>query len=186
MPHIHLPIQSGSDRILEAMGRRYTAAQYLDLVDRIRVACPGIAISSDMIVGFPGEEDEDFAATLQVMERVVFDSLFSFKFSPRPGTAAAALAHPVPERRKAERLARLQQLQEAHTLLRNRELEGQVRLALVEGDSKAGGGQLVGRTPENKIVNFAGDPEWRGLEVPVRITRAAVNSLVGEVAGEAG
>lgn len=182
MPHIHLPVQSGSDRILAAMRRQYTVQQYLELVAQLRAARPGLAITSDMIVGFPGEGEADFAATLEVMEAVGFDGLFSFKFSPRPGTAAADLPDPVPEGVKEERLARLQERQNAHTLARNRELEGQVRPVLVEGPSKSGGGQVAGRVPENKIVNFDGDPAWVGSEVAVRITRAAVNSLVGELA----
>lgn len=181
MPHIHLPLQSGSDRVLEAMRRRYTVARYLSLVERLRQTRPEIAITSDMIVGFPGETEEDFRATLEVMERVRFDGLFSFKFSPRPGTLAARLPDPVPEPVKEERLARLQALQQAHTFERNQALVGTVRPVLVEGPSKAGGGQVSGRTPENKIVNFPGDPAWVGREVDVRITAAAVNSLRGEV-----
>ncbi len=187
MPHLHLPIQSGSDRILEAMGRRYTVERYLGLVAALRAARPGIALTSDVIVGFPGESDADFAATLDVLDAVGYDGLFSFKFSPRPGTAGAALPDPVPEPVKEERLARLQERQHGHTLARNRALEGQVRPVLVEGPSRAGGGQVAGRTPENKIVNFLGDPAWVGREVNVRIVAAAVNSLRGEVvdAGEA-
>ena len=180
MPHIHLPLQSGSDRVLEAMRRRYTVERYLGLVDALRAARPGIAITSDMIVGFPGETGEDFDATLRVMERVRFDGLFSFKFSPRPGTVAAGLPDPVPEPVKEERLARLQALQQRHTLERNKALVGRVRPVLVEGPSRAGGGQVTGRIPENKIVNFQGSPEWVGTEVPVRITAAAVNSMQGE------
>ncbi len=183
MPHLHLPLQSGSDRVLEGMRRHYSRARYLELVARLRRERPGLALTSDMIVGFPGETEEDFQETLRVMEEVVFDGLFSFKFSPRPGTAAADLPGAVPEGVKEERLAALQSLQQTHTLRRNRELEGQVRPVLVDGESKAGGGQVVGRTPENKIVNFEGLAEWVGREVPVRILRAAVNSLVGEAAG---
>jgi tRNA-2-methylthio-N6-dimethylallyladenosine synthase len=184
MPHIHLPIQSGSDRVLEAMRRRYTAGQYLALVDRLRQARPEIAITSDVIVGFPGETEEDFDATLGVMQRVVFDGLFSFKFSSRPGTRAAELADDVPGIVKEARLERLHRLQEDHTLRRNRELVGRVRPALVEGPSRAGQGQVTGRTPEHKIVNFRGELSWTGHEVPVRILRGGVNSLVGETAGE--
>ena len=183
MPHLHLPIQSGSDRVLEAMGRRYTVDRYLGLVDALRAARPGIALTSDVIVGFPGETDADFEATLAVLDTVGYDGLFSFKFSPRPGTAAAALPHPVPEPVKEARLARLQERQQGHTLARNRAQEGRVRPVLVEGPSRAGGGQVSGRTPENKIVNFQGDPAWVGREVNVRIVAAGVNSLRGEVAG---
>ncbi|GAB4263861.1 MAG: tRNA (N6-isopentenyl adenosine(37)-C2)-methylthiotransferase MiaB [Deferrisomatales bacterium] len=183
MPHIHLPLQAGSDRVLEAMGRRYTAARYLELMGELRRVCPEIAVTSDMIVGFPGETEEDFARTLAVMEEVVFDGLFSFKFSPRPGTRAADLPDPVPEEVKEARLARLQRLQAQHTLARNRRWEGRVRPVLVEGPSKAGRGQVAGRTPEGKIVNFEGDVAWVGREVPVRIVAAAVNSSVGEAVG---
>ncbi|MBE0616501.1 MAG: tRNA (N6-isopentenyl adenosine(37)-C2)-methylthiotransferase MiaB [Proteobacteria bacterium] len=183
MPHAHLPIQSGSDRILQGMRRKYTREAYLDLVARLRAARPGIALTSDLIVGFPGETEEDFQDTLRVMEQVVFDGVFSFKFSPRPGTVAAKLPDPVPEPLREERLARLLTLQQTHTLRRNRELEGSVREVLVEGESRAGKGQVMGRSPENKIVNFPGDPAWVGKEVPVRIREAALNSLVGEAAG---
>jgi tRNA-2-methylthio-N6-dimethylallyladenosine synthase len=183
MPHLHLPLQSGSDRVLEGMRRGYTRAQYLELVGRLRAARPGIALTSDLIVGFPGESEEDFAETLRVMEEVVFDGVFSFKFSPRPGTVAARLPDPVPEPVREERLARLLALQQEHTLRRNRDLEGHLRAVLVEGPSRAGGAQLMGRTPENKIVNFAGDPAWTGREVPVRIRDAGVHSMTGEAAG---
>ncbi|MBI5446902.1 MAG: tRNA (N6-isopentenyl adenosine(37)-C2)-methylthiotransferase MiaB [Deltaproteobacteria bacterium] len=189
MPHIHLPLQSGSDRILSAMNRRYTLAHYVGLVDRLREVRPGIAVTSDMIVGFPGEREEDFRATLEAMERVIFDGLFSFKFSPRPGTAAAGLPDTVPEPEKEERLARLQSLQNEHALRRNRQWVGSVRRVLVEGRSKeadrparrnGGGVQLTGRTPENKIANFAGDQSLLGVEVPVRISAASLHSLAGE------
>ncbi len=184
MPHIHLPVQSGADRVLEAMRRGYTARHYRERVARLRAARPDIAITSDVIVGFPGETEAEFAATLELMDGVGFDGLFSFKYSPRPGTAAARLPGAVPEPVKEERLARLQALQAEHTLRRNRQFEGTLCSVLVEGASKAGGGQLVGRTPHNKIVNFDGPPQWVGDEVPVRIDRAAVNSLVGTAQAE--
>jgi len=185
MPHIHLPVQSGSDRVLAAMNRGYTVDHYLGLVERLRRVCPDIAITSDLIVGFPGETDAEFEATLELMQRVVFDGLFSFKFSPRPGTKAAELPEPVAEPVKEERLARLQFLQGEHTLRRNQAMEGQVLPVLVEGESKAGEGQVMGRTPQNKIVNFRGEPGWVGLEVPVRVSSVAVNSSRGEAAGPA-
>ncbi len=181
MPHLHLPIQSGSDRILAAMGRGYTVAGYLELVDRVRAARPGIALTSDIIVGFPGETEEDFAGTLAVMERVVFDNLFSFQFSPRPGTAAARLPDPVPAAVRGERLARLQALQREHSLACNRALVGQVRPVLVEGVGRAGEGQVMGRTPENKIVGFVGDQGWVGREREVRIVEAGITALGGEL-----
>jgi tRNA-2-methylthio-N6-dimethylallyladenosine synthase len=183
MPHVHLPIQAGSDRVLRAMRRGYTVTHYLDLVSRLREARPGMAITSDVIVGFPGETEQDFEATLDVMEQVVFDGLFSFKFSVRPGTVAAQLPDHVSAPVKEQRLARLQELQQEHTLRRNRELEGCVRLALVEGESRAGGGQMTGRTPENKIVNFSGEPSWAGREVLVRVVRAGLNSVTGDAVG---
>lgn len=183
MPHMHLPLQAGSDPILRGMRRGYTRGQYVDLVERLRAARPGIAITTDLIVGFPGETEEDFQDTLRVMEEVLFDGVFSFKFSPRPGTVAAGLPHPVPEPASEDRLARLLALQREHTLQRHRELEGQVRDVLVEGESRSGGGQVMGRSPESKIVNFQGDPGWVGREVPVRIVEAAANSVVGEPVG---
>ncbi len=185
MPHFHLPLQSGSNRILTGMRRRYTREEYLSLVGDLRRARPGIALTSDMIVGFPGETEEDFQESLRVMEDVVFDGLFSFKFSPRPGTTAEGLPDPVPEAVKEERLARLQELQQRHSLARNQDLEGLVRDVLVEGGSRTGGGQVMGRAPENKIVNFAGEVAWSGREVPVRILEAGVNSMVGEAVGPA-
>jgi len=183
MPHFHLPLQSGSDRILAAMRRKYTREQYLALVERLRTARPGIALTSDLIVGFPGETEDDFQDTLGMMEEVVFDSVFSFKFSPRPGTVADTLPEPVPEPVREERLARLLELQKEHTLRCNRALEGEVCPVLVEGQSRAGNGQVMGRSPGNKVVNFPGDPAWAGQEVPVQIREAGLNSLVGEVAG---
>jgi tRNA-2-methylthio-N6-dimethylallyladenosine synthase len=184
MPHIHLPLQSGSDRILRAMNRHYTAVHYLQLVERLRRRRPGIAITSDMIVGFPGETEEDFTATLGIMEAVTFDNLFSFKFSPRPRTAAASLPDAVAGEVKEERLGRLQALQREHTLRRNGELVGAMRLVLVEGASKTGGAQCTGRTPENKIVNFSASGLCPGAEVPIRIVEARANSLAGELAAE--
>lgn len=184
MPHIHLPLQSGSDRVLQAMNRHYSVAHYLRLVDRLRSARPGIAITSDMIVGFPGETEDDFASTLAVMNTVLFDNLFSFKFSPRPHTAASEMPDALSPEVKEGRLGRLQTLQREHTLLRNQALLGTVSPVLVEGASRAGGAQHTGRTPENRIVNFADTGVHAGEEVPVRITQAAVNSLTGELATE--
>ena len=181
MPHIHLPLQSGSNRILAAMNRRYTVDQYFGLVDRLRRAVPGMAITSDMIVGFPGEEDGDFRATLDAMERVVFDGLFSFKFSPRPGTAAVRLEGQVPDSVKEDRLRRLQELQKEHSLSRNRELVGTVRPMLVEEEGEGEGGRLLGRTPENKIVSVPGGFGKIGEEIAVRITVAAQYALTGEL-----
>ncbi|MBI5015104.1 MAG: tRNA (N6-isopentenyl adenosine(37)-C2)-methylthiotransferase MiaB [Deltaproteobacteria bacterium] len=183
MPHIHLPLQSGSDRILRAMNRGYTSAHYRALVEKLRRIVPGIAVTSDLIVGFPGETEGDFEATLRVMAEIVFDNLFSFKFSPRPRTAAAAMIDALPAGVKEERLQRLQALQREHTLQRNQELVGRICTVLVEGASRVGGAQWTGRTPENKIVNFPGPGVGVGEELAVRIAGARINSLVGELAG---
>jgi tRNA-2-methylthio-N6-dimethylallyladenosine synthase len=187
MPHIHLPLQSGSDRVLEAMNRRYTAAHYLSLVEKLRAVLPRIALTSDMIVGFPGETEEDFGATLRIMDQVVFDGLFSFKFSPRKGTRAASMDDALPEAVKDERLARLIERQNAHALEKNRAWIGSVRPVMIEGTSK-NGGQLSGRTPENKIVNFlcgdSADPAFGvGQEVEVKIEDAFLHSLSGRLLG---
>jgi tRNA-2-methylthio-N6-dimethylallyladenosine synthase len=179
MPHLHLPVQSGSDEILEAMNRGYDTAHYLGLVEKIRRVAPKIALTSDMIVGFPGETDEDFAATLKIMEEVQFDNLFSFKYSPRSHTAAQKLSGQVAEKVKDQRLAELQTLQKEHTLSRNRQWLGEVRPVMCEGPSKAGKGQLMGRTPENKIVNFTRPEAGPGEVVNLTVVEAYVNSLIG-------
>ncbi len=181
MPHIHLPVQSGSDAILRAMNRKYDRAHYLGLIAKLRAARPDIAITTDFIVGFPGESDADFEETLSLMREVVFDNCFSFKFSPRRGTKASSMEGVVAEKVKEERLARLQDLQLGHTTAKSLAEIGQKRVVLVEGSSKAGGGQLSGRTPQNRIVNFRGDAALLGREVEVKITAAWPNSLAGEL-----
>ena len=179
--HIHLPVQSGSDRVLAAMNRGYTAAAYCARVDALRQACPGIAITSDVIVGFPGEQDEDFAATLRLMERVKFDGLFSFCYSAREGTAAASFPDQIEAARQLQRLYQLQQLQDAHTLAHNRAFEGCTEEVLVEGPSHASTLDMSGRTRTFKIVNFRADGVSRGQIVPVTITAAHLHSLRGEL-----
>jgi tRNA-2-methylthio-N6-dimethylallyladenosine synthase len=181
MTHIHLPLQAGSDRILKLMNRRYTFGHYLGLVEKLRAAVPGIALSSDMIVGFPGETEEDFEGTLEAMRKVEYDFLFSFKYSPRRGTPAAEMEGQVPDKVKEERLARLQELQKAHTLKLNRAQVGSVRAVMVDGRSRSGGGQLMGRTPENKIVNFTGPAELVTKTVEVEIIDAYINSMTGRL-----
>jgi tRNA-2-methylthio-N6-dimethylallyladenosine synthase len=193
-PHIHLPVQSGSDRILERMNRRYTAAQYLEKVDRLRAARPGIAITSDMIVGFPGETEADFEATLDLIRRVEFDGLFAFVYSDRPHTPARGFDGKVPAAEARARLKRLLALQETYSLARNRALEGTVQEVLAEGFSKRKGRapgapgvapQWTGRTPGNKVVNFhrdgrrGGRPPAPGELIAVRIERALPHSLLG-------
>ena len=180
-PHIHLPVQSGSDYILQRMNRGYTRSHYLQLVKELREIREGVAVSSDMIVGFPDEKEEDFQLSLKLLEEVRFDGLFSFKYSDRPKTAASLLDGKVEEKVKLERLQRLQELQERITLEKNETQLGQTSLVLIEGPSQIGGSQLSGRTPHNRVVNFEGSPQLVGEEVPVLITVAHAHSLEGVV-----
>jgi tRNA-2-methylthio-N6-dimethylallyladenosine synthase len=178
--YLHLPVQAGSDRILKVMRRQYDRAWYLDLIDAIRARVPGIAFSTDIIVGFPGESEEDFQETLGVVRRVEYDTAFSFRFSPRPGTPAEGM-EAVPEAVARERHQRLLDLQLQIQTRRFAAYEGRVVEVLVEGKSKKGG-QFSGRTEDNKVVNFttARVPAVNSF-LDVKITRSAVNSLVGEV-----
>ncbi len=183
--HLHLPVQSGSDRILAAMNRRYTRQTYLDKVAELRQACPGLSLTTDLIVGFPGETEEDFQDTLKLMQEAGFDQAFSFKYSPRPQTRAAALPDQVPEAVKAERLSRLQTLQEGLTRASHQRLVGQVKEVLAEGPSKRSGDELTGRLRTNQVVNFTGPPELAGALVSVAITEAHPHSLKGQWVKEA-
>lgn len=178
-PYLHLPVQAGSDAILKAMRRQYDKAWYLALVEEIRARVPQIAFSSDVIVGFPGETEEDFADTLDVVRRVEYDTLFSFRFSPRPGTPAESMAA-VPDEVARERHQRLLDLQLEIQTRRFELAVGQTVEVLVEGQSKKGG-QFSGRSRDNKVVNFtsAGPCAVNSL-VQVRVTRSNVNSLLGE------
>ncbi len=184
MPFLHLPVQSGSDRILAAMNRRHTAGAYRQLVERVRAVRPDIALSSDFIVGFPGETDADFAETLRLVRDIGFASAFSFKYSPRPGTPAAERADAVPEAAMSARLAELQALLDGQRYAYQEAAVGQVRDVLVE---KAGRrpGQVAGKTPHLLAVQFDAPPHQIGRIVPVRITRAGTNSLFGELLSEA-
>jgi tRNA-2-methylthio-N6-dimethylallyladenosine synthase len=177
--HIHLPFQSGSNRILKTMHRGYTKESYLERIERLKDVCPSIAITADVIVGFPGEEEEDFGETLDLMEKVRFDDLFSFKYSPRKGTQAAELQNQVEEETKQDRLSILQKIQREITLEKNQALEGQVEEVLVEGVSKQSDRDVTGRTRSNKIVNFPGDMDLNGKLVPVKIMKAYPHSLRG-------
>ncbi len=179
--HIHLPVQSGSDRILSLMNRRYTKNDYLEKVEKLRRSCPEISISSDVIVGFPGETDGDFQETIDMMEEIRFDTLFSFKYSERQGTAALKMEGKVSEPLKKERLRILQSLQELHTLEKNKAMEGHIEQVLVEGFSKNCRSDVMGRTSTNKIVNFTGHGDLVGTIVPVRIKEAYLHSLRGEM-----
>ena len=178
--HIHLPAQSGANRILKRMKRGYTAEEYLEKTERLRRVCPEISITSDIIVGFPGETGKDYQETIDMMEKIRFDSIFSFKYSERKGTAAEALTEKVPETEKRQRLKELQILQDRHTQEKNSALEGSVQEVLVEGPSRNSGRELTGRTSSRKIVNFEGHPELIGRMVPVRISRGYLHSLRGK------
>ena len=179
-PHIHLPFQAGSNRVLKMMNRKYTREQYLELVAKLRATRPDIALSSDVMVGFPGETKEDFEMTLDLIKAIEFDSLFSFKYSDRKGTLAEKLEQKIPEEEKSERLQILQEIQRDITLKKNRALEGETVEVLVEGRS-AKGEELSGRTPTNKIVNFKGNHNLLGEIVKVSIHRGYQNSLAGEL-----
>jgi len=179
--HMHLPFQSGSNKVLKTMHRGYTKESYLEKIDRLRERCPSIALTADVIVGFPGEEEEDFRETLDLMDKVQFDDLFSFKYSPRKGTRAAQIEDKVEEKVKQERLSLLQEIQKHITHRKNQVLEGYVEEVLVEGRSKQGAQDVTGRTRSNKIVNFEGDLELVGKLVPVRIVEVYAHSLRGEI-----
>jgi tRNA-2-methylthio-N6-dimethylallyladenosine synthase len=180
--HVHLPVQSGSDRVLAAMKRGYTTLEYKSIVRRLRCACPDISLSSDFIVGFPGETAADFHATLELIDEVAFDSSFSFIYSPRPGTPAAELADSTPYETKLARLQRLQASLEVHAQSISSRMVGTRQRVLVEGPAKRDPRQLAGRTNNNRIVNFSGAPRLTGEFVDVTITAALPHSLRGEIA----
>lgn len=182
-PHIHLPFQAGSNAILQRMRRKYTRERFIELTDKLREVLPDIAITSDVMVGFPGESEQNFERTLDLVKRVQFDSLFSFKYSDRRGTFAAKMLPKVSEAEKSARLHALQTLQRQITLRKNRALEGRVLEVLVEGPSKKGG-QLSGRTGSNKTVNFTIDNNNLGYLAKVKIKHAFLNSLRGNIVGD--
>jgi tRNA-2-methylthio-N6-dimethylallyladenosine synthase len=188
--HVHLPVQSGSSRILKAMRRRHTREEYLELTDRIRATIPGVTLSTDMIVGFPGETAEDFEQTMTLTQAVGFHSMFSFKYSPRPHTLAAQrMADDVQEAEKTARIVALQSLQrEIQTRLLAAAV-GTTEGVLVDSVSRRRDGELSGRTAGNMVVSFdapadiPGDGRWMGRTVPVRIRRAGPHSLWGDAVG---
>jgi tRNA-2-methylthio-N6-dimethylallyladenosine synthase len=184
MPFLHLPVQSGSDRILAAMNRRHTADDYRRLVDRLRDARPDIGLSSDFIVGFPGETEDDFAQTLKLVEDVHFVQAYSFKYSPRPGTPAATLGDQVPDAVKGERLNRLQDLLNAQQLAFNRSCVGRVMPVLLDRAGREPG-QLVGRSPYMQAVHVEALLEDLGEIVPLSISSAHANSLTGAAPADA-
>jgi tRNA-2-methylthio-N6-dimethylallyladenosine synthase len=180
--HLHLPVQSGSDTVLARMRRGYTRDEYLQRILRLRERCPNVALSTDIIVGFPGETDEEFEQTVELLEQLEYDEIFSFAYSPRPQTVSAKLyADDIPQDIKKERLTRVQSLQRGISLNKNRRCIDRVEEILVEGPSRLKQGQLMGRTRTNRIVNVAGPGNLAGELVSVRITGATANSLIGEV-----
>ena len=179
--HFHLPLQSGSDRILREMNRHYDTAAYMELIDYMREKMPDISISTDIIVGFPGETDEDFGCTLDMVRRVRYDMLFSFIYSKRDGTPAAKMENQVPDEVKSARFARLIEAQAENALACNLPLEGKVVRVLVEGESKTDPEMFSGRTGGNKIVHIPAEESLRGQFADVRITKALTYALMGEV-----
>jgi tRNA-2-methylthio-N6-dimethylallyladenosine synthase len=179
--HLHLPVQSGSTDVLKAMRRRHTREEYLDLVARLRDAIPEIALSTDMIVGFPGERPEDFEQTLSLTETVRYHSMFSFKYSPRPNTLALKrMPDDVGEGEKTRRIVELQALQTRIQGQLYAQAIGSTEQVLVDSRSRRRAWELSGRTSGNTVVNLSGDPSWIGRTIPVRITGANPNSLRGE------
>lgn len=188
---VHLPVQSGSSRVLAAMRRQYTREQYMQRIEWMKNASRDIAISTDIIVGFPGETEEDFEETLRLLDEVEYDSIFSFKYSQRPNTPALTLQDQIPEEEKSRRLTILQERQRAIQMRRNTRMVGGRQEVLVEG-SNSSTGQWIGRTSQNRILNFTTAPRPDGASIPrermigtylpVRVTRAGPNSLVGECA----
>ncbi|MDH7494021.1 MAG: MiaB/RimO family radical SAM methylthiotransferase, partial [Candidatus Saccharicenans sp.] len=179
---LHLPLQSGSDRILELMNRQYNRAQYLEIIEQLRGLMPDISLSTDLIVGFPGETEDDFEQTMEMLERIRFTNIFSFRYSPRPRTAASRLKDDVPEETKIDRLVRLQTRQKEIQLELNRRLIGRTIKVLCLGASKKG--QLyAGRNEGLQVVNFRSEPDVSNRMVEVRITGCGPYSLHGELAG---
>lgn len=180
--HVHLPVQSGSDEVLRGMQRSYTIEQYMQRIQWMKDCARPIAITTDIIVGFPGETEADFEQTLALLDRVQYDNMFSFKYSKRPNTPALALDDHIPEEEKSRRLAVLQEFQRAIQIRNNVQYVGRVEECMVEGFNKATG-QWMGRTSQHKMVNFlrpASDADITGRYLEVRVTRSGPNSLVGE------
>ena len=179
--HLHLPVQAGSDRVLARMNRGCTVAGYMEKIRRLRRICPEIALTSDVIVGFPGETEEDFKKTMQLLDEVRFDNLFSFRYSDRPNTRASTFADKVDPEVAARRLLELQSYQADITLGKNLAEVGSMRLVLVEGPSRASNGQMTGRTTQNRVVNFQAPLSSIGQIVGVKIAFAYSNSLRGDI-----
>jgi len=179
--HIHLPLQSGSSRILKLMNRGYSYDDYIKKAEGLRGLIPGIAITTDIIAGFPSETDADHDLTIKALRAIEFDGIFAFKFSPRPGTKAAEMTDRVPDTVKAHRLAEILNLQDAITFNKNATLEGTVLEVLTEGISKTDRDKTTGRTRTNKIVNFTGSDSCMGRLVSVRVIKSMRHSLNGKL-----
>jgi tRNA-2-methylthio-N6-dimethylallyladenosine synthase len=179
--HLHLPIQSGSDRVLSAMKRGYTALEYKSIIRKLRAIRPDLCLSSDFIVGFPGETEAEFEQTLKLVQDIAFDLSFVFIYSPRPGTPAANLADDTPHEEKVRRLEALNEVIEAETARINQTMIGTVQRCLVEGVSKKDPDQLQARTANNRVVNFTGQPRLINQMVDIEIKEAFTFSLRGEV-----
>ena len=183
--YVHLPLQSGSDRILKRMNRTYSRDHFIQLAHRIREILPGVGISTDIIVGFPGETEFEFSETLAVMEEVKFDSAFNFKYSPRPGTKASEYDDPIPEDIKQQRLEQIIDLQKRHTLERNLDLVGTIQRVLIEKESKMSSHQWAGRTDSNKWVIFDKEDVQIKDMVSIQIKKAKGITLHGELLKQA-
>ncbi len=179
-PHLHLPVQSGSNKILRRMKRYYTRERFLEVVAALRDARPDLVLTTDIIVGFPQETDEDFEQTMTLLDEVGFVGSFSFKYSPRPGTPALKIKDPVDQAVAGARLTRYQDRQRELSQAYHRGLEGHVVQALIEGPSRHDEGVICGRTPHNVMVNLPGDEAWVGQTLPVRVTRGFTHSCRGE------
>ena len=180
--HLHLPVQSGSDSVLLRMRRGYTRSEYLDRIERLQQRCPEVALSTDIIVGFPGETDDDFERTLELLSQVEYDEIYSFMYSPRTQTVSAKLYNDdVPEEKKKERLKQVQNVQQEISLKKNKQKIGRTEEVLIDGHSR-NKAQVMGRTRTNRIVNIIGRANLIGEIVNARIIAATVNSLVGELA----
>jgi tRNA-2-methylthio-N6-dimethylallyladenosine synthase len=180
--HLHLPVQSGSDSVLLRMRRGYTRDEYLARIERLRNRCPNVVLSTDIIVGFPEETDDEFADTLEMLKQVEYDEIFSFVYSPRPQTVSAKIYDDnVNGEIKKARLKEVQNLQREISLRKNRERIGNVEEILVDGKSRLKNGQIMGRTRSNRIVNLTGEETLIGCLLPARIVGATANSLLGEI-----
>ncbi len=180
MPYLHLPIQSGSDRILEAMNRKHTRQHYLKIIEKLRTYKPDIALSSDFIVGFPGESEKDFEETMDLIQQIQYAQAYSFKYSPRHGTPGALMENQIPEEIKAERLARLQELLNAQQQAFNEASVGQIFPVLLDRKGKQDG-QLLGKTPYLQSVYVEANPRLFGHSIDIRIEKAFANSLTGSI-----